>query len=145
MIPAFAWMVAWNPHKFALSIGNLQSGLLQNASWTRYHGDKVHCTGCSKGHETNSLLGICVSWTPHFKEIVASTIPGLKPPQHSFYGGISRILYSNYPHTLQELQANIERIVDRISTVTLQNVFANMIRSVNLCEERNGGHLQHLL
>jgi hypothetical protein len=33
-----------------------------------------------------------VSWTPHFKEIVASTIPGLKPPQTSFYGGISRIL-----------------------------------------------------
>jgi hypothetical protein len=29
--------------------------------------------------------------------------------------------------------------MDRISTGTLQNVFANMIRRVHLCEERNGG------
>jgi hypothetical protein len=46
---------------------------------------------------------------------------------------------------MQELQANIQRTVDRISTGTLQNVFANMIRRVNLCEERNGGYFQHLL
>jgi hypothetical protein len=54
-------------------------------------------------------------------------------------------VYSNHPHTLQELQANIQRTVDRISTGTLQNVFANMIRRVHLCEERDGGHFQHLL
>jgi hypothetical protein len=54
-------------------------------------------------------------------------------------------VYSNYPHTLQEFQANIQPIVDRISTGTLQNVFANMIRRVNLCEERNGGHFQYIL
>jgi hypothetical protein len=47
-------------------------------------------------------------------------------------------VYSNPPHTLQELQ-------DGISTGTLQNVFANIIRRVHLCEERNGGHFQHLL
>jgi hypothetical protein len=47
--------------------------------------------------------------------------------------------------TGQELQANIQRTVDRISTGTLQNVFANMIRRVHLCEERNDGHFQHLL
>jgi hypothetical protein len=54
-------------------------------------------------------------------------------------------VYSNHPHTLKELQANMQRAVDRIPTGTLQNVFANMIRRVHLCEERNGGHLQHLL
>jgi hypothetical protein len=54
-------------------------------------------------------------------------------------------VYSNHPGTLQELQANIQRAVDRISTGTLQNVFANMIRRVHLCEERNGGHFQHLV
>jgi hypothetical protein len=72
--------------------------------------------------------------------------PDLSPPDF-FYGGISKILYIQiiHTHTLQELQANIKRIVDRISTVTLQNVFANMICRVHLCEERNGGHFQHLL
>jgi hypothetical protein len=46
---------------------------------------------------------------------------------------------------MQELQADIQRTVDRISTGTLQNVFANMIRRVHLCEERNGGHFQKFI
>jgi hypothetical protein len=45
---------------------------------------------------------------------------------------------------MQEHPANIQCTVDRISTGTLQNVLANMIRRVHLCEERNGGHFQHL-
>jgi hypothetical protein len=45
-------------------------------------------------------------------------------------------VYSHHSHTLHELQANIQRAVDRISTGTLQNVVANMIRPVHLCEER---------
>jgi hypothetical protein len=43
-------------------------------------------TGCSKSHATHGLLGIYVSWTPHFKEIVASTIAGLKPLRLLFTG-----------------------------------------------------------
>jgi hypothetical protein len=102
-------------------------------------------TGCSKSHETYGLLGICVSWTPHFKEIVASKIAGLKPSDFFLWGYLKDTVYSNHPHALQELQANIQRTVDRISTGTLQNVFTNMIRRVHLCEERNGGQFQHLL
>jgi hypothetical protein len=73
----------------------------------------------------------------------------LSPPDFFLWGHLKNIVYSNHPrthtHTLQELQANIQRTVDRISTGTLQNVFANMIRRVHLCQERNGGHFQHLL
>jgi hypothetical protein len=54
-------------------------------------------------------------------------------------------VFKSSTHTLQELQANFQHTVDRISTGTLQNVFANMIRRVHLCQERNGGHFQHLL
>jgi hypothetical protein len=72
--------------------------------------------------------------------------PDLSPPPDFFlWGHLKDTVDSNHPHTLQELQANIQRTVDRISTGTLQNVFANMIRRVHLCEERNGGHFQHLL
>jgi hypothetical protein len=71
--------------------------------------------------------------------------PDLSPPDFFLWGHLKDTVYSNHPHTLQELQANIQRTVDRISTGTLQNVFANMIRRVHLCEERNGGHFQHLL
>jgi hypothetical protein len=69
----------------------------------------------------------------------------LSPPDLFLWGHLKDTVYSNHPHTLQELQANIQRTVDRISTGTLPNAFANMIRRVHLCEERNGGHFQNLL
>jgi hypothetical protein len=87
-----------------------------------------------------------VSWTPHFKDIVASTIPGLKSPRLlSMEASQGYCVFISSTHTLQELQDNIQRTVDRISTGILQNVFTNMVRRVHLCEERNGGHFQHLL
>jgi hypothetical protein len=67
------------------------------------------------------------------------------PPKTFLWGHLKDTVYSYHPHTLQELQANIQSTVDRISTGTLKNVFANMIRRLHLCEERNGGHFQHLL
>jgi hypothetical protein len=76
---------------------------------------------------------------------VASTIPGLKPLDFFLCGHLKDTVYLNHPHTLQELQAYIQRTVDRISTGTLQNVFAKMIRRVHLFEERNGGYFQNLL
>jgi hypothetical protein len=66
--------------------------------------------------------------------------PDLSRPDFFLWRYLKDTVYSNHPHTLQELQANIQCTVDRISTGTLQNVFANMIRLVHLCEERNGGH-----
>jgi hypothetical protein len=74
-----------------------------------------------------------------------SRYPDLSPPDFFLWGHLKDTVYSNHPHTLQELQANIQLTVDRISTNTLQNVFPNMIRRAHLCEERNGGHFQHLL
>jgi hypothetical protein len=57
-------------------------------------------TGCSKSHETHGLLGICVSWTPHFKEIVASTIPGLKPPPRLMGASQGYCVFKSSTHTL---------------------------------------------
>jgi hypothetical protein len=71
--------------------------------------------------------------------------PDLSPPDFFLWGNLKDTVYSNHPNTLKELQAHIQCTVDRMSTGTLQNVFANMIRRVRLCEGRNGGHFQHLL
>jgi hypothetical protein len=76
-------------------------------------------------------------WPPRFAD--------LSPQDFFLWGHLKATVYSNHPHTLQELQANIQRTMDRILTGTLQNVFANIIRPVHLCEERNGGHFQNLL
>jgi hypothetical protein len=42
--------------------------------------------------------------------------PDLSPPDSFLWGHLKDTVYSNHPHTLQELQANIQRTVDRIST-----------------------------
>jgi hypothetical protein len=71
--------------------------------------------------------------------------PDFSPPDFFLWGHLKGTVYSNHPHTPQELQAYIQRTEHKISTGTLQNVFANIIRRVRLCEERNDGHFQHLL
>jgi hypothetical protein len=53
-------------------------------------------------------------------------------------------VFKSSTHTAR-VSGQLSAHVDRISTGTLQNVFANIIRRVHLCEERNGGHFQHLL
>jgi hypothetical protein len=73
-------------------------------------------------------------------------IAGLMPPRLIFMGASQGYsVFNSSTHTLQELQANIQRTLDRISTGTLQNVFPNMIRRLHIYEERNGRHFQHLL
>jgi hypothetical protein len=81
---------------------------------------------------------------PISKRLWPPRSPDLSPTDFFLGGHLKDTVYSNHPHTLQELQANIQRAVDRLSTGTLQNVFANMIHRVYLCEERNGGHFQKM-
>jgi hypothetical protein len=71
--------------------------------------------------------------------------PDLSPTDFFLWGASQGYcVFKSSTHTLQELQANIQRTADRISTDTLQNMFANVIRRVHLCEERNGEHFQHV-
>jgi hypothetical protein len=129
--------------KSAVGKAVVGDGLLRITVW--------YGTECSKSHAAHGLLGICVSWTPHSKEIVASTIPGLKPPDFFLWGHLKDTVYSNHPHTHTHTYTHTHTArasgqhsahLDRISTGTLS---ANMIRRVYLCEECNGGHFQHLL
>jgi hypothetical protein len=97
-------------------------------------------TGCSESHATHGLDGICVSWTPHFKEIVASTIPGL-PPRLLFMGTSQR-------YCVFKSSANTARASGQHSAHCGQDInwhIAKRVRHVHLCKERNGGYFQHLL
>jgi hypothetical protein len=63
-------------------------------------------------------------WSPRY--------PDLSTADFFIWGHLKDTVYSNHPHTLQERQAIIQRTVDRISTGTFQNVFANIIRRVHV-------------
>ena len=53
--------------------------------------------------------------------------------------------YANKPRTIQELENNILREIAAIREDVLQATFANTKRSVQLCLDSGGEHIQHLL
>ncbi|KAJ4432595.1 hypothetical protein ANN_21218 [Periplaneta americana] len=61
------------------------------------------------------------------------------------WGYLKDAVYVTHSHSFPELQTNIQNNVDAISQQTLKTVFSNMINPVHLCEEKNGGHFQHLM
>jgi hypothetical protein len=85
----FCFSYGWRPVILGFPNGYLLFRL-SNQNFVRishlFWFNHTNITGCSKSHETHGLLWICVSWTPHFKEIVASTSTGLKPPRLLFMG-----------------------------------------------------------
>ncbi|KAJ8870210.1 hypothetical protein PR048_029226 [Dryococelus australis] len=64
---------------------------------------------------------------------------------HSFlWGALKGQVYSNNPHTLEELQANIITAMDAIPQHVLARAFHNFWCRLHICLEVNGGHFQHL-
>ncbi|GFU22627.1 hypothetical protein TNCV_1305011 [Trichonephila clavipes] len=57
----------------------------------------------------------------------------------------SKVYRSNH-HSRQKLQQNISDEITTIPEVQLQSAFHNLlIRTQRWCQEKNGGHFQHLL
>jgi hypothetical protein len=55
--------------------------------------------------------------------------PDVSPPDFFLWGHLKDTVYSNHPHTLKKLQANIQCTVDRISTGLWWTFSALIIRN----------------
>ena len=71
--------------------------------------------------------------------------PDLSPPDFYLWGAMKGSVYRNRPKTLGDLQKSIDDYVRSIPPNTLQRVFDNMMRRVDLCIEAKGQHFQHKL
>jgi hypothetical protein len=54
-------------------------------------------------------------------------------------------VYSNKPHTIDDLKTAITEHIRNVDRAILNTVFANTIRSVNKCLVTGGGHFEHYL
>lgn len=71
--------------------------------------------------------------------------PDLTPPDFYLWGALKGKVYENNPLSVNELKKSIVNHIQQISPITLQKVFNNMKKRVQLCIDANGGHIQHLL
>ena len=60
-------------------------------------------------------------------------------------GNLKGKVYSNNPHTIQELKMNIRNAIALITPNELAKVTGNMLKRVELYIQVHGEHFQHLL
>jgi predicted transcriptional regulator len=54
-------------------------------------------------------------------------------------------VYSNNPHTVDDLKMAITEYIRNVDRAVLNTVFENTVRRVNKCRETGGGHFEHYL
>lgn len=71
--------------------------------------------------------------------------PDLTPPDFFFWGAAKATVYKNNPKSIDELKTAISNFTASVTQDMLHNVFANLIRRIELCIRQQGRHFQHLL
>ena len=61
------------------------------------------------------------------------------------WGNLKGRVYSNNPHTIEELKTNIHNAIAEITPKKLAKVAGNMLKRAELCIQVHGEQFQHLL
>ena len=72
-----------------------------------------------------------------------STLP--KPPDFFLWFFLKDWVYINRPQSIQALKANITNEISQITRETRENVMKNFQKRLEVCLQRNGGHLEHVI
>ena len=71
--------------------------------------------------------------------------PDLTPMDFFLWGFLKQAVYENHPTTMNELKANIIRECQNIQEEVLGRVAENTVKRIQLCYNRHGGLLEHVL
>jgi len=66
-------------------------------------------------------------------------------PDFFFRGVTKNSVYSNSPHTIDDLRMAITEHIRNVDRAILNTVFENTVQRVNKCLETGGGHFEHYL
>jgi hypothetical protein len=82
--------------------------------------------------------------------IISTTIwpprsPDLSPLDFFLWGAMKKSVYSNNPHTIDDLKMAITEFIWNVDRALLNTVFENTVRLVNKCLEIGEGHFEHFL
>ena len=76
-------------------------------------------------------------WAPHS--------PDMSPPDYYLWGYAKDRVYETNPRTLLELKREVTRVIQAIPQEQCSRVIDNFGRHVQLCLQRQGGHLEHVI
>ena len=76
-------------------------------------------------------------WAPHS--------PDLNPPDFYLWGLLKDRVYESKPQTIPELKVAITQMIESISRDECGRVNENFARRVQVCLQRRGAHLEHVL
>ena len=68
--------------------------------------------------------------------------PDINPCDFYLWGHLKEVAYNPLPKTLDDLKANLEREITKISPNDLKNVFLNIEKMCKLLISAGGGHIE---
>ena len=69
----------------------------------------------------------------------------MNPPDFYLWGYAKDRVYENNPRTIADLKLEITRVIRAIPAEECSRVIDNFGRRVQVCLQRHGGHLEHVL
>ena len=128
--------------KFWASLGQCE-GIYREEQWFQQDGASPHTSNNSlawlreRFHERLISRKCEVEWAPHS--------PDLNPPDFYLWGYLKDNVYRKKPQTIGELKAAITGKIIEIPKEECVRVIDNFARCMQVCLQRCGGHLEHIL
>ena len=129
-------------NKYWASLGR-RRGVLRASQWFQQDGATPHTanetfTWLRQRFEEKLMSRRCnVEWAPHS--------PDLNPPDFYLWGFLKDNVYQGNPQKIEELKTVITAKIRAIPKEECVKVIDNFARRVQVCLQRNGGHLEHIL
>ena len=129
-------------NKYWASLGR-RRGVMRGSQWFQQDGATPHAANetlawLRQRFEERLISRRCdVEWAPHS--------PDLNPPDFYLWGFLKDKVYQGNPQTIEELKTAITAKIRAIPKEECVKVIDNFVRRVQVCLQRNGGHLEHIL
>ena len=128
-------------NKFWTVLGS--RGVNRDVQWFQQDGATPHTANITMEWLDHRFLDQLISrrrepeWSPHS--------PDLNPPDFYLWGFLKDHVYENRPQSIAELKVAITQTIRAIRKEECVRVFDNFACWLQVCLQRNGGHLEHVL
>ena len=128
--------------QFYATLGR-RRGIVRDQQWFQQDGATPHTSNDLLAWLQQHFPGRLISrrcdpeWAPHSHD--------LNPPDFYLWGYLKDNVYRNNPQIIQELKQAITFQIRQIPREECARVIENFARRLEVCRQRGGGHLEHIL
>ncbi|KAJ4439381.1 hypothetical protein ANN_07503, partial [Periplaneta americana] len=145
MIATYALCGFSNPGAIGILIGALVTLAPERRSAVTEVAFRAFIAGSATCFLTASIAAKVFSFNREFVVKSYPRSPEITPLYYFFWGTANSKLYQSNPITIDELEHGITNFFNSVTKKTLNKVFENKVKWVDICLQENGRHFQHLL